>query len=61
MGFLYPASRIATIVCFAVAGAFSFFAIIGVFGLMEAILGLVVFAAAALLSFHLNPAETMES
>jgi hypothetical protein len=53
-------SRIAAIVGFAAMGAVFFFVVIGVFGVREAVLGLVVLVVGALVSFRLNPTEKME-
>jgi hypothetical protein len=53
-------SRIAAIVGFAAMDAVFFFVVIGVFGVREAVLGLVVLVVGALVSFRLNPTEKME-
>ena len=54
------ASGIVAVPGFALASALFFCAIVGVFGLPEAIISLIAFVAAALLSFRLNPAKRME-
>jgi hypothetical protein len=50
-------TRLTAVTGFVVFGILSFFAIIGVFGLMAAIGGLILFAIAALVSTARNPGE----